>query len=440
MKDQQVADLQTFDHRTPANSLLTKELIKKFHAVRQQSLNLCQPLQPADYELQADTFVSPIKWHLAHTSWFFETFILKPYLLDYQEFNSHFAFIFNSYYNGIGQQYSRHQRGLLSRPSVDEIVQYRDYIDQHITNALENSALAVDQETINNLILLGLNHEQQHQELMLTDLKYCFSFNPLLPAYQTQLNIAEQASPQALNYIEVNGGMYNLGFKQGSFCFDNELPRHQNFVRDFLIADRLITNQEFLLFIQDGGYQQSNYWLSDGWRWLQENNIQAPLYWQKTDDGKYHHFCLDGIQPLNPSRPVTHISFYEAEAYARWAGKRLATEFEWEVASKLYSQQALSAQPSLEPMPAKNNPEQDLQQLFGHCWQWTQSSYSPYPGFKAAHGAIGEYNGKFMCNQMVLRGSSCVTQAGHARNSYRNFFYPHERWQYTGIRLAADIS
>jgi len=411
-----------------------EEVINQYQSVRQHSLTLCQPLQLADYELQADTFASPPKWHLAHTTWFFETFILKTYSKNYEEFNPHFAFIFNSYYNGIGAQYSRHQRGLLSRPSLEEVIQYRDYIDQHMSELL-NSELA---DKIINLVLLGLNHEQQHQELLLTDLKYSFSFNPLFPIYQQELPVSTSDEQTPLSFIEMNGGMFNLGFKQGPFCFDNELPRHQNFVRDFLIANRLISNAEYLAFIQDGGYQNPEYWLSDGWNWVQNENIKAPLYWH-LKDREYFRYQLNGLQVLDPLQPVSHISFYEADAYARWAGKRLLTEFEWEVASKLYGQQALTAEPTLEPLPAEKCFGDDLQQLFGHCWQWTQSSYAPYPGFKAANGAIGEYNGKFMCNQMVLRGSSCVTPHGHARSSYRNFFYPHERWQFTGIRLADDI-
>lgn len=419
-----------------------QQLIIGYKRVRQQSLALTAHLEVEDYELQADVFVSPLKWHLAHTSWFFETFILKQQVHGYQEFHPQFEYLFNSYYNAVGQQYPRDKRGLMSRPTVTEVKAYRQYVDQKLIHWLEQEP-HLDPD-IKALITLGLNHEQQHQELMLTDLKYCFSFNPLYPIYHNPKfpkdydpSLQNRSTP--MSFIEFGGGIENFGHSGDEFSFDNEGPQHQFLLNDFAIANRLITNAEYLAFVQDGGYQNPMLWLSDGWAWVQQNQISAPLYWQQEQEEQFE-FRLSGYGKLHPQQPVTHISFYEADAYARWAGKRLPSEYEWEVASK---KQPLSGHFADRKLyhPQAANPEFDgeLQQLFGDCWEWTQSTYSPYPGFKPAAGAVGEYNGKFMSNQMVLRGGSCATPADHIRNTYRNFFYPQDRWQFTGIRLAQDL-
>ena len=429
-------------------------LLQYYKRVRQQSLKLCQDLEIEDYELQADAFVSPIKWHLAHTSWFFETFILKNQP-DYQVFHPLFEYLFNSYYNAVGKQYPRDKRGLMSRPTVKEVKAYRQHVDTKMMSLLS----AKDDDLFDqDLLILGLNHEQQHQELMLTDLKYNLSFNPLYPIY-SQAKFPKQQSPDqdssyqlpALEFIEFGGGIYNFGLKhKGSgfnFGFDNETPRHQSMVQDFRLANRLITNQEYCEFIEAGGYQDPQHWLADGWAWVQQNNISGPLYWH-TEGQKRYEFRLTGYGQLHPHQPVTHISFYEANAYASWAGKRLPTEYEWEVASKKRDIKGTFVESqSFHPLQVLSSdseikeayPDDGMKQLFGDCWQWTQSTYSPYPGFKIPEGAVGEYNGKFMCNQMVLRGGSCATPKDHIRSTYRNFFYPQDRWQFTGIRLAEDV-
>jgi ergothioneine biosynthesis protein EgtB len=451
--------LQTLRQQAGSGQHLNNEpdsLLNKYQRIRQQSLTLCNELEIEDFELQADDFVSPVKWHLANTSWFFETFVLKS-TANYQVFHPQFEYLFNSYYNSVGKQYPRGKRGIMSRPTVQEVKAYRQYIDHQLNNLLTNTD-ALTQEHY-DLITLGLNHEQQHQELMITDLKYNLSFNPLYPIYAKAKFPQEQAPDnhqnniiEPLQFIELGGGIYNMGYKGVGFCFDNETPRHQHLIQDFRIAQRLITNEEYCLFIDAGGYQDPQYWLADGWAWVQQNNITGPLYWQLESEDQNNHtpqrfeFRLTGYGQLHPKQPVTHVSFYEADAYARWAGKRLPSEFEWEVASKKQNIQGTFVESkSFHPLqlaPYKKSNIQytkaDIQQLFGDCWQWTQSSYTPYPGFKIPLGAVGEYNGKFMCNQMVLRGGSCATPKDHFRTTYRNFFYPQDRWQFTGIRLAED--
>jgi ergothioneine biosynthesis protein EgtB len=442
----------------------SESLLNNYQRIRQQSLKLCAELETEDFELQADAFVSPIKWHLSHTSWFFETFILKN-TPDYQVFHPQFETLFNSYYNAVGKQYPRDKRGLMSRPTVQEVKAYRQYVDQRLHRLLSETELLTKEQ--NDLIILGLNHEQQHQELMLTDLKYNFSFNPLYPIY-ANAKFPPQQSPDSnqgaeiepIKFIEFGGGIYNFGHKGIGFSFDNEIPRHQSLIQDFRIADRLITNEEYCRFIDSGGYQDPQYWLADGWAWVQDNNISGPLYWQlesETLENKTvacegqqtpqrYEFRLTGYGQLHPQQPVTHVSFYEADAYARWAGKRLPSEYEWEVASKkrdisgtfVESQSFHPMQLATRNKEALENSRDEVKQLFGDCWQWTKSSYAPYPGFKTPAGAVGEYNGKFMCNQMVLRGGSCATPRDHLRTTYRNFFYPQDRWQFTGIRLAED--
>lgn len=437
--------------RPQQNRNETESLLNYYKRVRQQSLALCGDLEIEDYELQADAFVSPIKWHLAHTSWFFETFILKA-ISGYQVFHPQFEFLFNSYYNAIGEQYPRDKRGLMSRPTVQEVKAYRQYVDQKLTKLLttvnELTASQID------LITLGLNHEQQHQELMLTDLKYNLSFNPLYPIYaKAKFPLGQAPSHDSqhgikpLMFIEFGGGIYNFGHKGDGFCFDNETPRHQSLLTDFRLADRLITNHEYCQFVEAGGYQDPQYWLADGWAWVQNNNITGPLYWhlesEKNSPAQRYEFRLTGYGQLHPNQPVTHVSFYEADAYARWAGKRLPSEYEWEVASKKrVIKGPFVDSKSFHPLQVHYDLQDysdGIDQLFGNCWQWTQSSYAPYPGFKTPAGAVGEYNGKFMCNQMVLRGGSCATPKDHLRATYRNFFYPQDRWQFTGIRLAEDV-
>lgn len=426
-------------------------LPNRYLRIRQQSLKLCQELEIEDFELQAADFVSPIKWHLAHTSWFFETFILKN-ISDYRIFHPQFEYLFNSYYNAVGKQYPRNKRGIMSRPTVSEVKSYRQYIDQKILALFDSDDEILDE--YKELIVLGLNHEQQHQELMLTDLKYNLSFNPLYPIY-AKAKFPEGHEPNSeqadcimpLDFIEFGGGIYNFGKKGNGFSFDNETPRHQALINDFRLANRLITNAEYCEFIDNGGYQDSSLWLADGWSWVKNNNITAPLYWHlESDDGQpsqRYEFRLTGYGQLHPQQPVTHVSFYEADAFARWAGKRLPTEYEWEVASKKREikgtfVESLSFHPLMINPASKHYPEDGMKQLFGDCWQWTQSSYAPYPQFKTPEGAVGEYNAKFMCNQMVLRGGSCVSPRDHLRTTYRNFFYPQDRWQFTGIRLAED--
>jgi len=452
LRQQSLSDNSDFEQIAGAH--ISESLSHYYQRVRQQSLKLCSDLEIEDYQLQADAFVSPAKWHLAHTSWFFETFILKN-TPDYQAFHPQFEYLFNSYYNAVGQQYPRDKRGLMSRPTVQEVKAYRQYVDQRLLALInpDNSEGALTREQ-SDLIILGLNHEQQHQELMLTDLKYNLSFNPLYPIYAKakfpagQAPNTEQGDEIApLEFIEFGGGIYNFGHKGGGFSFDNETPRHQSLINDFRLANRLITNKEYCEFIDAGGYQDPQYWLADGWAWVQQNNITGPLYWQSESEqgsdsssAQRYEFRLTGYGQLHPQQPVTHVSFYEADAYARWAGKRLPSEYEWEVASKKkVITGSFVESHSFHPLQLHSDKNSlELQQLFGECWQWTQSSYAPYPGFKTPAGAVGEYNGKFMCNQMVLRGGSCATPKDHLRTTYRNFFYPQDRWQFTGIRLAED--
>ncbi len=398
-----------------------------YRSVRKYSEQLCSRLHPEDFCLQAMENVSPPKWHLAHTSWFFETFILKPYLCDYQVFHSSYESLFNSYYNGVGSAFPRSRRGQLSRPDTQEIFDYRAYVDEQILNFLARGEPRMTQEDFTEIIRkcrLGVNHEQQHQELMLMDVKFNFSCNPLLPVYAPECPARKSVKQACVDYVEFADGVSEIGVDTSSpsFFFDNETPRHRVFLEPFALADRLITNGEYLEFLDDGGYDRSELWLSDGWGWRESNLAENrhPLYWLKQEQS-WNEFTLSGVQPLDLTQPVSHVNFYEAEAFARWANARLPTEQEWEVAGQNSDGSGI------------------LKQMYDELWQWTASSYMPYPGFRPLKGTLGEYNGKFMCNQMVLKGGSRVTPAGHTRATYRNFFYPQDRWAFCGIRLARNL-
>jgi len=393
--------------------------------VRRRSLMLAEPLSDEDCGAQSMPDASPVKWHLAHTTWFFETFILERFEQHFKPFHPAFRVLFNSYYNGIGDKHPRAQRGLLTRPGMAAVRAYRADVDARIARLL--AALPDDELTA--LLVLGLQHEQQHQELILTDVKHMLAQSALYPAY-LDAALAPAPGAAALAWIRFDGDLTEIGHQGGGFCFDNELPRHRQYLAPFSLAQRLVTNGEYLAFIEAGGYRESGLWLAEGWDWVCQQGISHPLYWQRGGDGQWREFTLHGLQRLDPGRPATHLSLYEADACAHWMGARLPTEAEWEFA-------AAGAEPVSGSLhPAGAGPGAGLAQLFGHCWQWTSSSYAPYPGYATAPGALGEYNGKFMINQYVLRGSSCVTPAGHARASYRNFFPAAARWQFTGIRLA----
>ncbi|MCK7575196.1 MAG: ergothioneine biosynthesis protein EgtB [Chromatiales bacterium] len=409
-------------------------LAEQYPRVRRFSEQLCEPLAIEDYGLQTVVEASPPKWHLAHVSWFYETFLLRPFLPGYQVFHPRFEYLFNSYYEQTGTGFwPRHERGLLARPTVAEVYDYRRHVDAAM-NRLIAECPAADWPTVELRLRIGLNHEQQHQELLVTDIKHHFAHNPLRPAYRADLPTTTPSAPAPLQWLDFEGGLIEVGAEGEGFHYDNEVPRHRVFVAPFKLADRPVTNGEFLEFIQDGGYQNTGLWLSDGWATVKQQGWRAPLYWEERD-GEWWLMTLSGMRPLDPAEPVCHVSYYEADAYATWAGKRLPTEFEWEHAAQ--------GQPIagnfvddgvLHPRPAR--PGTGLKQLFGDVWEWTGSAYLPYPGYRAAPGALGEYNGKFMCNQMVLRGGSCATSRDHIRPTYRNFFYPHERWQFMGFRLA----
>lgn len=412
-------------------------LTSHYTAVRQQSDLLTAPLSAEDQMVQSCPEASPAKWHLAHTSWFFETFILSQHLPGYRVFHQNFRDLFNSYYNSVGQQPEKALRNTFSRPSLDEVRKYRAHVDEHMLKLLKPGI----PEALRQLVVLGLNHEQQHQELIVTDIKHAFWSNPLRPAYQPARAAAPLSSAAPAQKPQLYPeGVYDIGAEGEAFYFDNEASRHKVFLRPFRFAMRLATCGEYLAFIEERGYSRPELWLSDGWKAVQAHRWQAPLYWEKVD-GRWSQFTCSGPRKVEEAEPVCHVSYYEADAFARWAGARLPTEFEWEVAAaKLPVQGNLLENGNFHPEMAPPAGGEDGQpvQMFGDCWEWTNSAYLAYPGYKPAAGALGEYNGKFMSGQMVLRGGSCATPRSHIRGSYRNFFPPETRWQFSGIRLADD--
>lgn len=407
----------------------TANLIDRFVEVRARTIKLSLPLSEADMTIQGAEFASPSKWHLAHTTWFFEEFFLRQFS-DYQVQSEDYRYLFNSYYEHVGLRHQQGLRGLITRPTLAEVMDYRKQVDMAVLAHLA-SGINAEQQSI---IELGLHHEQQHQELFMTDILFNLSCNPLYPAYENSMpNRPQPHVIEPLEMVHFEGGLIEIGHTGNGFGFDNEFPRHQQYLSPYKLASQLVTNREWIAFIEDGAYRNPLLWLSDGWKTVSAEQWQAPMYWQ-LDDG-YKTFTLHGLQPVDLEAPVTHISYFEAEAYARWAAKRLATEAEWEFAA---SKQAITGhfaeREIYQPIASQN--QAPLNQLFGDVWEWTASPYVAYPGFRPSEGAVGEYNGKFMNGQYVLKGGSCVTPHSHIRASYRNFFYPHQRWQFTGLRLA----
>ncbi len=412
----------------------------RFHEVRNFTTRLCENLAPEDYVVQSMPDVSPTKWHLAHTTWFFETFILKKWVTSYRPEVPQYAYLFNSYYNAAGDMHRRDLRGLISRPTVDETHRYRSSVDSDIDKLISRADEKLFAE-IEPIVILGIHHEQQHQELLITDIKHVFAQNPLYPVFREQNIDIVSANAAPMNFIDFEETIAEIGHEGSGFSYDNEGPRHRALVLAFSLASRPVTNGEYLEFIDAGGYARSEFWLSLGWMTVNEQRWQAPLYWSKRD-GAWWNFTLSGPRPVDESQPVTHISYFEADAFANWRGARLPTEFEWErAAAKIDIDGNFVESETFHPQPGRSSgQDRHLAQMFGDVWEWTRSAYSPYPGYRAAPGALGEYNGKFMCNQYVLRGGSCATSGSHIRRTYRNFFPPEKRWQFTGIRLARDPS
>ncbi len=420
---------------TSASELHDRASIDRYLDVRRRSTTLVEPLSAEDACVQSMPDASPAKWHLAHTTWFFETFVLAAARPGHRPFDDAFRILFNSYYNAVGEQYSRPDRGLLTRPSLATVLDYRAFVDEAMVAVLD----ATPDTAIAGVIEIGLHHEQQHQELLLMDMKHLLSRNPIAPAYHHP-NPHVNATPAPLDFVEIAGGIVRVGAPDGVFSFDNERPRHDCLVPDFVLGSRAVTNGEYLEFIRDGGYESPLLWLSDGWTAIRQHGWRAPLYWRE-NDGEMLEFTLGGTEALDLAAPAVHVSYYEADAYARWAGARLPTEQEWEVAATAVTPDGNFVESGkLHPRAATSRPGTRLQQMFGDVWEWTMSPYSPYPGFETPPGAIGEYNGKFMSGQMVLRGGCCATPASHIRASYRNFFYPANRWQFGGIRLARNAN
>ncbi|WP_230482705.1 ergothioneine biosynthesis protein EgtB [Sphingomonas sp. Leaf21] len=411
---------------TPAD-----QLAARYRSVRALTLALAEPLSDADATVQSMPDASPAKWHMAHTTWFFETFVLRDHVADYRLHDPRFPFLFNSYYEAEGKRHARHRRGMITRPTLDEVRAYRAHVDGALLAALPDLP-----DCALELIALGCHHEEQHQELFVTDILHLLSENPLEPALHAPQPKTPVAMPGPIGWITGRDGIVRIGHDGKGFAFDCEGPRHDALLHPHAIADRTVTNAEWMQFIEDGGYRDPRLWLSDGWAWVKGEQIAAPLYWERRDGG-WTRFGLDGRRAVDPAAPVTHVSFYEADAFASWAGARLPTEAEWEAAAAPHDASGgnqMDAGGAIEPRPATDGPA-----FFGDVWEWTGSAYRPYPGFHPVEGAVGEYNGKFMNGQFVLRGGSCATPRGHARACYRNFFYPHQRWQFTGVRLAKDL-
>jgi ergothioneine biosynthesis protein EgtB len=410
------------------------QLAGQYSACRTQTEDLTVSLTAEDQMIQSSADASPSKWHLAHTTWFFETFILSSHLPGYRILDPRFRDLFNSYYNAIGQQPEKALRSTFSRPSLEDVHKYRRYVDRYMSELLESVRIG---DSVRRLIELGIHHEQQHQELLVTDIKHAFWSNPLHPSYQRAMNEAPASPAAPERFRSYAGGLVEVGADRGSFHFDNEAPRHQVYLEPFRLASRPVTCEEYLAFMEAGGYQRPELWLSDGWKAVETHHWTAPLYWERSDDC-WLQFTCSGLREVEALEPVTHVSYYEADAFARWAGSRLPTEGEWEIAAAQVPVEGnLLESGRFHPAAAHDDPRSNgIQQLFGDVWEWTGSAYLPYPGFHPAEGALGEYNGKFMSNQMVLRGGSCVTPRSHIRASYRNFFPPETRWQFSGIRLA----
>ena len=384
--------------------LITQTLLETFLSTRKESETICAPLEIEDYVVQPIEDVSPPKWHLGHTTWFFEEFLLKPYLKDYKVYDEDFSFVFNSYYETVGKRVIRADRGNLSRPSVQKVYAYRNYVTNAIKILLDKNS----DENLLQLLEIGIHHEKQHQELLLTDIKYILGNNPLLPAYSDSIKEHREESHQQ-DWVAIDAGIYEIGHDLDTFCFDNELARHKVYLHTYEISNKLITNKEYVEFVNAGGYTSFEFWHAEGWDWVCKNQISSPLYWHIID-GDWYNYTLEGLQKINPNTPVSHLSYFEAFAFSQWRGCRLPTEFEWEVAQQYFP--------------------------WGDRWEWTESAYLPYPGYQKEEGALGEYNGKFMVSQKVLRGGSFATPSNHTRPTYRNFFHPHLRWQYIGLRLA----
>ena len=431
----------------PRPQIAPSALAHRYAQVRAQSLALAEPLSEADAQVQSMPDASPTKWHLAHVTWFFETFVLERHERDFKPFHPRFRVLFNSYYQQVGEQHPRPQRGLLSRPSLAEVKAYRAQVDQRMVSLLGRA----HDPAIDALVELGLQHEQQHQELILTDIKHVLSCNPLAPVYRGSWPLATVA-PLAMDWVAFDGGRVEIGHGGDGFAFDNECPRHIQHLQPYALGNRPVTHGEWADFMADGGYAEPRWWLSAGWDWVRQHKIDAPLYWQPDGERGWLSFTLHGLVPIDPHTPITHISYFEADAFARWAaanravwrGARLPTEVEWEHAASVQGDAAIAVgnfveSQALHPMPVARAGA-GVRQLFGDVWEWTSSSYQPYPGFRAWDGAVGEYNGKFMVNQYVLRGGSCATPRSHIRASYRNFFPTDARWQFSGVRLARDVA
>lgn len=433
-----MATQQTASPATPTVSKTgdrAESLVSRYRAVRRFSEQLCEPLETEDFVIQSMTEASPTRWHLAHTTWFFETFVLTKVVPSYKPFHSDFVYLFNSYYNAVGDQFPRSQRGLLSRPTVEQVFEYRRYVDDRMVEWLEGGGAERSPDVI-GVVEIGLSHEQQHQELILTDIKHVFSCNPLHPIYRERAAFSETLPP-ALRWVGHDGGVRWIGHDGAGCCYDNEKPRHQVYVQPFELASRLVTNGEFLEFMADGGYERPEFWLSDGWAAVQQRGSKAPLYWEERD-GLWCYHTLSGFRPVDRAEPVCHVSYFEADAYARWAGAWLPLEAAWEFAAGATTIVGNFVESeAYHPVPCDVSEHAGgLSQMFGDVWEWTMSAYTAYPGYRVAKGALGEYNGKFMCNQMVLRGGSCATSQSHIRKTYRNFFQPDARWQFSGFRLA----